>query len=110
MSDITPNASRTDMGEVLLMLASFSLRVQMFKRAEIYGRCGHSLFPTDTAICEMYTYALLFLGEYDLAAQVLSKSSQETANMSLLRARISMLRNDGTSEKAVQLRKYLQKQ
>ena len=107
MSSQSAPISRNETAEVLLMLTSFSLRVQKFTRAVFYGRVAHSLFPEDVAIAEMYAYALLLMGENEQAHKVVSKVTAETANLSLLRARLSILRKEDRSEQSSHLRKYL---
>jgi hypothetical protein len=93
--------------DILLMLCSFSLRVQFIAKAVVYGRVGVSMFPQDIRLREIYAYALLLNSQADEAFAVIGNVTKVTRNIAFLNVCVALQRTKSATNRQKAVRSYL---
>lgn len=101
------DTTRSGTADILLLLASYSVRVSMFDKALAYSEVAHILFPDDSAILELHVYALFCVGRYEDALARLAPCEAQSPNLSYLRARLAIMTSASDTEIGEHLRSYL---
>ncbi|WP_299545807.1 hypothetical protein [uncultured Tateyamaria sp.] len=93
--------------DAIYLVASYSIQGFYIEKAVKYTELAAHLFPKDSRLIELHSYALLLKGDFDEAEDVLNASAIDTTNTKYLRARLGMLRQLSAEERGERIRRAL---